>query len=201
MLRTGRNTVRADENTWEPRDRSLRLSSQRRPYVLRKRLVQVGEGSGNPVHVIHRNPAETRLAPACPSCGKQAQLVSRDELFPFRADRRDLAPMYYVCCGNTTPADEKTLAPKYRLRNHVLTRLRAETHRVVMQLCKAEFGFGFASHVALENTRDWLCKRLHLDSFDVSTASVALCHDVLRVCNNRLVEFRHNQELCTNRGT
>jgi hypothetical protein len=35
----------------------------------------------------------------------------------------------------------------------------------------------------------------------VSTAGVGLCHDVLRVCNIRLVEFRHNQELCTNRGT
>ena len=131
MLRTGRYAVRADEQAWEPRDHSLRLSSQRRPYMLRKRFIQVGEGSGHSVHVPNRSPAETKLAPMCPACGKQAQLVSRDELHPFRNDRRDLASLYYVCCGNATPVDGNTLAPKYRLRNYILTRLRAElAHRL-----------------------------------------------------------------------
>lgn len=183
-----RIAVRPDANGGDACGGDVRISSRERRVVPGARALQVGGRQRDSVSGLQRPVADEKIAPTCPSCQKKAQLVTRDELFPFRPDRK-LHDLFYVCCGNMTPATSKTLAPLTRLRGYVSRRLRREALSAFNQLTCAEFGYGHMHASALTRCREWLQDRLEIPHLDVSIADALTCHRVIRACYSRLQDF------------
>lgn len=166
------------------------LPSLRGPYVCRKQAIQVGSKQCDRSVGVTRplTTAEKELAPVCPVCGGKAKLVTRDELFPFREDRK-IPDLFYACCGNLAPVIAKSLRPAAPLRGYVSRRLRREALAVFNQLTCAEFGFGRITAGAVERGMTWLRRELNMPYLDVSQADALTCHNILRVCYRRLADF------------
>lgn len=166
------------------------LPSLRGPYVCRKQAIQVGSRQCDRSVGVTRplTTAEKELAPVCPVCGGKAKLVTRDELFPFREDRK-IPDLFYACCGNLAPVIAKSLRPAAPLRGYVSRRLRREALSAFNQLTCAEFGYGHMHASALTRCREWLQDRLEIPHLDVSIADAFTCHRVIRACYSRLQDF------------
>lgn len=192
MLRAGRNTLRADEQGRGRLYALQRIPSRERANVLRVRSVQVGEGHGDSVQHTDRpgTYAAKVKAPICPVCKEKAQLVSRDELFPFREDNKKLADAYYVCCGKFAAANPKTLSRAEPFQGYLDRRLRGEARRALTQLTRAVFGYGFVTPVASAKARHFVASQLHLGTdIHISAADADTCRAVILVCHDRLRQF------------
>lgn len=190
MLRAGRSALHADTQNGGPSVDIPRLPPPKRTGVFRIRTLQVGQGSGHLVQHNARAIPQPKIAPRCAVCGEKAQLVSRDELFPFRDDNKNLADLYYVCCGKFAAVDPKTLSRTEPFQGYLDRRLRGEAFRALTQLTRAVFGYGFVTPVASAKARYFVASQLHMGAdIRINTADGATCRAIIRVCHERLRLF------------
>ena len=189
MLRTSRASLQTDARPGESIHNIPRLSPSERSSMFRIRPVQVGASRGSSIQCDGRPAYDKKIAPICPACGKKAQLVSRDELFPFRDDNKKLADLYYVCCGQFAIADSKTLKRKSPFAGYMDRRLREEARKVVRQMTMALFGYGCSSSAATKGAHAFICEQLQINTLDIATADARQCRDIIRICYARLRDF------------
>jgi hypothetical protein len=119
----------------------------------------------------------------CPYCGKEAELVGGDVVYPHRPDLAHKKIWRCVPCDARVGCHDKSGEPLGRLANGPLRRAKMDAHAAFDPLWKREMGGTMKRGDAYE----WLAKQMGLteDECHMGMFDLEQCNQVVRVCKER----------------